>query len=103
MTFSGLFDTIAVGKEDSVLFFNNWNKHVKQTVPDDRLLVFEVKQGWEPLCKFLNLPIPEESFPHVNDTSSMKFQLQLISVVSHAIVYGIPSLLVAVISYIALT
>ena len=76
---------------------------MKQTVPDDRLLVFEVKQGWEPLCKFLNLPIPDESFPHVNDTSSMKFHLQLISIVSHAIVYGIPSLLVAVISYIALT
>ena len=86
-----------------MLFFNNWNEHVKQTVPEDSLLVFEVKQGWEPLCKFLNLPIPDESFPHVNDTSSMKFQLQLISVVSHAIVYGIPSLLVAVISYIALT
>ena len=29
---------------------------VKETVPPEKLLIFNVKQGWEPLCNFLNLP-----------------------------------------------
>ena len=40
---------------------------VKRTVPADRLLVWSVKEGWGPLCDFLELPIPEEPFPHIND------------------------------------
>ena len=28
--------------------------------------------GWEPLCKFLDLPVPDIPFPRVNDSASMK-------------------------------
>jgi hypothetical protein len=42
-------------------------EEVKRTIPAARLLVFEVKQGWEPLCRFLNLPVPETPFPRVNE------------------------------------
>lgn len=42
------------------------NEAVKATIPADRLLVFEVKQGWEPLCEFLGLPVPDEPFPRTN-------------------------------------
>ena len=41
---------------------------VKRTVPDDRLLVYEVKQGWAPLCAFLGLPVPDTPFPKSNTT-----------------------------------
>ena len=34
-------------------------------VPADRLLVWEVKEGWGPLCKFLDLPVPQEPFPRL--------------------------------------
>ena len=34
----------------------DWIEHVKRVVPSDNLLIFNVKQGWEPLCKFLNVP-----------------------------------------------
>ena len=37
------------------------------TYPPDRLLVFDVKQGWEPLCAFLDKPVPEGDFPRLND------------------------------------
>lgn len=40
---------------------------VKKEVPAARLLVFDVKQGWEPLCKFLGLPVPATPFPRSND------------------------------------
>ena len=34
-------------------FFNDWVDQVKAEIPAERLLVFEVKQGWGPLCQFL--------------------------------------------------
>lgn len=42
------------------------NEHVRRVVPKDRLLEFRVQEGWEPLCKFLGKPIPNEPFPRVN-------------------------------------
>ncbi len=49
--------------------FAEHNREVEATIPPERLLVFDVKQGWQPLCAFLGVPVPEnEPFPHVNDT-----------------------------------
>jgi hypothetical protein len=47
--------------------FVRHNEEVKATVPPERLLVWEVGEGWEPLCEFLQLPVPEDPFPHAND------------------------------------
>ena len=43
---------------------------VRREVPPDRLLVFEVSEGWAPLCRFLGTPVPSTSFPRVNDAQS---------------------------------
>jgi len=43
------------------------NALVKEIVPEKNLLVYNVKQGWEPLCKFLGVPVPKAPFPKVND------------------------------------
>jgi Sulfotransferase domain len=40
---------------------------VKRTIPAERLLVWEVGEGWEPLCEFLEVPVPEDPLPHAND------------------------------------
>ena len=37
-----------------------------QDVPRKQLLIFDLKSGWDPLCKFLNKPVPEKPFPHLN-------------------------------------
>lgn len=42
------------------------NDAVKETIPAGQLLEFEVKEGWEPLCTFLDAPIPAEEFPRSN-------------------------------------
>ena len=42
---------------------------VKATIPASQLLVYEVKEGWEPLCAFLGAPVPENPFPRTNDRS----------------------------------
>ncbi|SLN75263.1 sulfotransferase family protein [Oceanibacterium hippocampi] len=42
---------------------------VKATIPASQLLVYQVKEGWEPLCAFLGVPVPEGPFPRTNDRS----------------------------------
>lgn len=42
---------------------------VKAAIPADQLLVHDVKQGWAPLCAFLDVPVPDEPFPRTNDRS----------------------------------
>lgn len=44
------------------------NREVERTIPPDRLLVYEVGQGWEPLCVFLGVPVPDLPFPRANTT-----------------------------------
>ncbi|KAI5474241.1 hypothetical protein MNV49_003774 [Pseudohyphozyma bogoriensis] len=46
-------------------------EEVKRIVPAEKLLVYQVQEGWEPLCKFLDLPIPSVPFPQVNDTDAL--------------------------------
>ena len=89
MYFLGLFDAINEGKEISINYFKNWNNEVKTKVPDERLLVFNVKDGWEPLCKFLNLPIPDGPFPNTNDSKQMKRMIKTIKIVSYCLVFGL--------------
>lgn len=43
------------------------NEAVKATIPADQLLIYEVKQGWAPLCEFLGVPVPAGEFPRTND------------------------------------
>ncbi len=43
------------------------NEEVQRNVPRERMLVWSVEEGWEPLCEFLELPVPQAPFPHVND------------------------------------
>lgn len=45
---------------------------VRAAVPPERLLVFSADQGWEPLCRFLEVPVPDEPFPNVNDRAQIK-------------------------------
>ena len=40
---------------------------VKAAIPSNRLLIYEVKDGWGPLCKFLGVPEPLEAFPRTNN------------------------------------
>ena len=53
-----------------------WNQAVIDTVPEERLLVWNPKDGWEPLCEFVEVPVPEAPLPNVNDTEN--FQKNLI-------------------------
>lgn len=53
-------------KEHAIYIFNRHNQNVIELVSPERLLQYSVKEGWEPLCRFLNKPIPNEPFPRLN-------------------------------------
>lgn len=69
-TFSNRFED----KAYALSIFNNHIAEVKRTVPAEKLLVYEVKEGWEPLCKFLEVPVPNKPFPRLNDSAAFKQQ-----------------------------
>ena len=47
--------------------FNAHNEAVKAVIPSAQLLIYQVKEGWEPLCKFLDVSVPDGEFPRTND------------------------------------
>jgi hypothetical protein len=52
-------------------------EEVKRVVPPERLLVFDVKEGWEPLCRFLEVPAPvDQPFPHLNDAAQVQMLIR---------------------------
>jgi hypothetical protein len=64
-----VFDTVDNKMRDKdymVSYFEKRNAEIIEKFPVDRLLVYEVKEGWEPLCEFLGKPVPETEFPRVN-------------------------------------
>jgi len=53
-------------REWMVAYFTSREKEIKAAIPVDKLLVFDVKEGWKPLCDFLGVDIPDTDFPRVN-------------------------------------
>lgn len=53
-------------KEKTIARYKAFQEEVINTIPAEQLLVYKVSDGWEPLCEFLEVPIPEEVFPHKN-------------------------------------
>lgn len=64
---NSLFKGSFTDKQAAIKIYLDWHEEVKKTVPKDRLLVWDVKEGYGPLCKFLQLPVPAEPFPHINE------------------------------------
>jgi hypothetical protein len=56
----------SLDEANALHMFNAHNDEVRRLVPPERLLVYEVGQGWAPLCAFLGLPVPATPFPQVN-------------------------------------
>ncbi len=55
-----------------------WDSHieeVKSHVPADQLLIYDVRDGWAPLCEFLGMPVPDEELPHLNKKENFKEML----------------------------
>jgi len=91
----------AKSDDDRMKEFNSWNQSVIDYVPSDRLLVYQVKDGWEPLCQFLNTSVPDIPFPYKNKTKNMghmsrfinsvfvTFILLIIAIIISSVFFGV--------------
>ena len=71
------FDNRFEDKAHSIEVFNRHTQEVRDTIDPARLLVFDVREGWAPLCRFLDVPIPDESFPRLNDTATTQAMIRM--------------------------
>ena len=59
-------------KDAAIARYHEHVEEIKAAVPSDKLLIFTVDQGWEPLCNFLEVGVPDSEFPNVNDRAEIK-------------------------------
>jgi hypothetical protein len=70
------FDNRFEDKAHAIDVFNRHNQAVRDTIAPARLLEFQARDGWAPLCRFLEVPVPAEPYPHVNDTASTQAMIK---------------------------
>lgn len=92
-------------REQAIAHYHRHIEDVKASVPPEKLLVFSVDQGWQPLCDFLGMPMPDTPFPNVNDRAAIKQTLRQMSrgayVILAAAAAGCAGLVWAVLHYMA--
>jgi hypothetical protein len=77
LIWDGLFSGRFAEQEHAIQVYNQHIEKVKQNIPAEKLLIFSVKEGWQPLADFLGFPIPEGvPFPYVNDHETVRRQMQ---------------------------
>ena len=68
LIWDGTFDGRFEDKAYAIAVFLRHIEEVRQLVPVEKLLLYDVKEGWEPLCAFLGVEVPsDQPFPHLND------------------------------------
>jgi Sulfotransferase domain len=55
-------------REAALAAYRRRTEEVRAAIPTERLLVFDVAEGWQPLCRFLDVPVPVTPFPRLNST-----------------------------------
>lgn len=80
-TFGGRF----LDRDHAIAVFRRHTAAVVAGLDPERLLVFDVAEGWGPLCAFLGVPVPDEPFPHVNDAAWMARRITAVEVATRAL------------------
>jgi len=80
--FKPFFETVTRGIRDHIhdrdfmlAHFKRHTDEVLAAIPRERLLVYRVSEGWEPLCKFLGVPVPGTPFPTENTREEFKARI----------------------------
>lgn len=64
----GVFDGRMDDRDYVIECYERHNQEVIDTVSAEKLLVYRPGDGWEPLCRFLQKPVPDSGYPRVNST-----------------------------------
>jgi hypothetical protein len=55
--------------ETAIAAYDQHNEAIRRRVAAERLLEWNPRDGWRPICTALGVPVPDEPFPHVNTTA----------------------------------
>lgn len=65
-------------KQRSIASYEKHNQHIRDTIPSSHLLEYNVREGWEPLCRFLEIEnCPSDQgipFPKTNSARAVQIQ-----------------------------
>jgi hypothetical protein len=78
----GTFEERFEDKRYAIEVFNQHNEEVKRRVPEERLLVYEVKEGWGPLCEFLGVEEPAHPFPRFHEAAETRRVIRAVRILS---------------------
>jgi predicted naringenin-chalcone synthase len=73
----GVLDGSYEDRAQALERYSRHNDEVLRNVPADQLLVYDVGDGWGPLCEFLEIAVPEVAFPHLNDRADFQASFSL--------------------------
>ena len=81
LVWHGTFNGRAHDRSQALKILDTHCEAVRRSIAPERLLEFDVRSGWPPLCEFLDVPIPvNEPFPRANDTARMRRVINAIKV-----------------------
>jgi len=72
LIWDGLFGGRFEDRSHALAVFRRHVEAVTARLPPERLLVYDVREGWSPLCRFLGVDPPREPFPHLNDGAEFR-------------------------------
>jgi len=64
--FGQFFKGTFLDKEKTLSLVNAYLDEINAIIPADKMLIYEISEGWQPLCDFLELRVPEIEFPYKN-------------------------------------
>ena len=91
---SGVFAGEFENRDRTIERFNLHIETVKKLIPPDSLLVHNVAEGWEPICNFLDKPVPQIPYPRVNEARDIKRMIVVLKCLR-----WLPGLLAGVLAY----
>ena len=88
----GLFKNNFSDRESTKLIYYEHIESVKKIIPTDKLLIYNVKEGWGPLCEFLDVEVPGIPFPKVNDTAEMLRKFAIIKMMPYVFMLSLATI-----------
>lgn len=70
-----IFDDRVNDRAHALRVFHDHVAEVQRTIAPERLLTYEVSEGWQPLCRFLGVTVPDGPYPHTNSTEAFRVRL----------------------------
>jgi Sulfotransferase domain len=85
LVWDGIFGGRFAERDHAIAVFERHVADVRAATPAERLLVFNVAEGWGPLCEFLEVAEPAHPFPRLNDATSMRRRIATVRLVSRVL------------------